>query len=452
MIRFTPRWSWIFLISIFIFSSHLRPEDKTPAAWTILTYLQADNDLAPYANYNINDMEVAFATSKTKTPNINLLVQWDQPQNNKTWRYRITNTGRVEDESLNQEMGYHPAQEIVEAMKWVKTKYPAQKYALILWNHGSGVEDYRLKFPQLPNTIRTRLGRPWLTPPGLFTSERGILYDESQNTCLTNQGLASALTSIKQLLGKKLDILGMDACLMAMVEIAYQVKNTVNVLVASEETEPGTGWAYADFLTPVVAAPELFTTPLMAQNIVQAYEQFYTKDESDYSLSALNIGQINTLKQNIDAIIKQIDACKAMAPADIKDKVLKARRAAQTFTIDSYVDLYSFYNELIKQCNKASPKSAKILDQITQQKTTLNTRYKKSLTTLTLLLTNGLKQIKQLVIANVAGAGVPDSYGISIYYPNTRYPTSSIHPSYLKTQFAQDSKWLQFIKEYRNAR
>ena len=51
--------------------------------------------------------------------------------------------------------------------------------------------------------------------------------------------LSYALSQIKDVLGQKIDLVGMDACLMAMVEVAYEIKDYVNILVASQETEPG---------------------------------------------------------------------------------------------------------------------------------------------------------------------------------------------------------------------
>ncbi len=434
------------------------PADS-PAPWTILTYIQADNDLAPFANYNISDMELALAqgvkfnqeTDKTTQQNpLNILVQWDQPRNNKTWRYKITPTGRIEDESVAQEMGVNPTQEIVDAMKWVKRKYPAKHYGLILWNHGSGVEDYRLKFPQLPKSIQTRIGHPWLAAPGILNGNRGILYDDSQETCLTNQGLSTALAQVKQILGKNLSILGMDACLMAMVEIVYQIKGYVDILVASEETEPGYGWSYSGFMAPLAESPATFTPTLLAQGIVYAYGNFYAKEDPDHTQSAILVKKIADLKKHIDQVVSQIKLCKKYMSSDIKDKVLKARRATQTFAVDSYIDLYSFYTELIKQCAKTAPKSAKILDKIKSTSKKTNTRYAKELKNLSTLLSSGLSKIRQIVVANVAGNGVPNAHGISIYYPNTRYSTSAIHNSYVKTQFAKESKWLDFIKEYRS--
>lgn len=419
--------------------------------WSLLCYVQADNDLAPFANYNIHDMEIAFSKYKNPT-HVNMLVQWDQPQNKKTWRYRITPTGKIEDESLSAEMGINPVQEIVASMAWVKRKYPAQYYGLFLWNHGSGVEDYRIKQLKLPTKTINRLGNNWLRPPGIPMELRGILYDESQNTCLTNAGLSSALSQVKKLLGKNIDLVGMDACLMAMVEIVYQMKGYADILVASEETEPGTGWPYAEILNPLLEAPEIFDPQALAQAIVLSYGNYYSTDEPGYTQSALAINNIDSLKKNIDQVVTAIGSCKKLSPTDIKNKVILARKATQTFAIDSYIDLYSFYTELKKQCNKSIPKSAKILAKIANKKATISKRYRQELTKLNTILTDGLTKIKQIVLLNTNGDDVPDAHGISIYYPNPRYSSRAIHTSYPKTRFAQESKWLQFIKEYRTAR
>ena len=48
--------------------------------------------------------------------------------------------------------------------------------------------------------------------------------------------------------GTKLEFIGFDACLMANVETAYALKDGASFLIASEETEPGTGWDYIKIL------------------------------------------------------------------------------------------------------------------------------------------------------------------------------------------------------------
>ena len=58
-------------------------------------------------------------------------------------------------------------------------------------------------------------------------------------------------------LGRKLDVLAMDACLMTMIEVAWQVRGHASVLVGSEEEEPGDGWPYNTVLGDLAAPVEL---------------------------------------------------------------------------------------------------------------------------------------------------------------------------------------------------
>lgn len=401
---------------LFLFLSQIHAEN---AIFSLLDYIGADNNLSPYAEINITDMEKnMFQTNK-----VNLLIQWDQPDNNKTWRYKIIPNGRIDDGSLNQEMGIYPTKEIINAMTWVKQKHPANHYGLFLWNHGSGVEDYTKKIAR------------WVVVPGLQENNRGILYDDSQETCLTNSGLSKALASVKKILGQNLDILGMDACLMAMIEIGYQVKDYVNLLVASEEVEPGLGWPYGLFIAPLTKNPTLFTPDLLAKSIVTAYGNFYQDEESDVCMSAIYLNKINDIKTNIDQLITQLNTCAKYSASTIKNIVINARLNTQEFAVDSYIDLYSFYEQLLKLINKVNPKS--------------NTKYKRSLSDIKKTISNGCTKIKNAILINVAGSSIPDAHGISIYYPHPYYSSTAIHKSYLQTQFAKDTKWLNFIKKYR---
>ena len=38
-----------------------------------------------------------------------------------------------------------------------------------------------------------------------------------------------------RLLGRKVDVVGVDACLMTTIEVAYQLRNHAQILVGSEE-------------------------------------------------------------------------------------------------------------------------------------------------------------------------------------------------------------------------
>ncbi|MFH1831669.1 MAG: clostripain-related cysteine peptidase [bacterium] len=420
---------------------------KTKAAWSVLVYIAADNNLAPYALYNINDMSAGMVS----TNGCNVLVQWDKPRENKTWRYQITPGSKIDAGSISSEMGYNTVNELVASMKWVVTNYPADKYALILWDHGSGIADFM---------------------PGSRAFTRGILYDDSQRTCLTNQGLTTALAQIKALIGHNLDILATDACLMAMAEVAYQVKDSVDLFIGSQETIPGNGYSYSKFIKPLSTNPA-GTTPLqLAQYIINGYANFYTNTEptSDFTLSSIDVTKISSVKTSIDLFVAAVNACSKLDAKATKNMIVAARKATISFAMPEYVDLYSFYANVLKQLKTKSPKSALILDQYNKYlrpkpkkpkkpaskpkpkpkpapKPTVTSvkAYKAALEDLKLAAQNGINQVLNVVAQNSTGPVYSGVGGVSIYYPRF----GSIHSSYPKTLFAKNTAWSKFILAYR---
>ncbi len=413
----------------------------TQAEWTILAYIQADNNLSPFALYNINDMQIAPLSSA-----VNMLVQWDQPNNNRTWRYRITHGGRIEDASLSTEMGINPEQELVDMVRWGKTKYDAKHWAIILWNHGYGIIDPRHKaidkFLKFNLRAPTHQSIPWLEIPGLAIQKesgmRGILFDDSQSTYATNQNLTNAFARIKtDIIGKNIDIIGMDACLMAMLEIGYQIKNSADILVASQQTEPGEGWSYSGFLNPLCLNPTKFTSTMLAATIVYAYANFYKGQTRDYTQSAIKLNAIDTIKDNIKSLISATAACEKINRQTTRQIISSARRAAISFDVSDYIDLHSFYSALVKQLKKyRSSKKGKPVK--------ANTRFARAATQLLNVINAGMPKITAAVIANETGSQFANAKGISIYYP-----TGNIHASYLNTIFDKQTNWSTFIKKYR---
>ncbi|MFA6990980.1 MAG: clostripain-related cysteine peptidase [Candidatus Babeliales bacterium] len=390
----------------------IRMHAATLAEWTVLVYLQADNNLAPFAEYNIKDMQGGIYANSSL---VNILVQWDQPRNNRTWRYKIVKNGRIEDESLTSEMGINPGQEIVTCASWVKRKYPAKKYAFVLWNHGNGCSDAR----------------------SVDEKDRGILYDYTQNTFLTNQAMTQAFTQMKAILGHSVDIVGMDACMMNMIEVAYQLRGLVNVMVSSEETEPGYGWAYSGFIRPLTSNPTGFDAKRLAQSIVSSYGVFYRKiGETDFTQSAFDMAYLNPLKTNIDNMILLVNECKKYKSTQIKNAVIAARLKTLTFYVSDYVDLYSFYQKFYSQIYTI------------RRSITVVSNYTRALDSLKKVLVQGLALINTSVVANAVGSRNIDAHGVSIYFPNPTRPLY-IDPTYPLTLFAQQSKWLSFIKTNR---
>ena len=86
-------------------------------------------------------------------------------------------------------------------------------------------------------------------------SERAILFDDGTGHSLDTLELSRVTGAIAEVVGQPLGLLGMDACLMANLEVAYEVRNSVRYLVASEELVPGHSWPYPGSSTHYATTP-----------------------------------------------------------------------------------------------------------------------------------------------------------------------------------------------------
>ena len=409
------------------------PIEAAPAKWSFLTYMQADNNLSPFATYNFKDMQKVGSTN-----DVNILVQWDKPETRATHRYKVLQNNMVVNSSTSQEMGLSPAKEIVDAMKWVQNTYPAEQYGLVLWNHGNGVLDRGGAMPLL--------AAPWLIIPGLksryIQKERGILYDYSQNTFLDNPGLTSVCNQIKTLLKKNLDFLGMDACLMAMIEVAYQVKDSVNYLIASQQTESGKGWPYSSILSSLIGVPTM-TEAELGNATVQAYADFYsTGSDADpsFTLSSINVSKIPAAVNAFNSVLGAIKQMQLLDKAGTNAALKRARTNTLEFYIPDYIDLINFYDNLSKELSVIAGGRPK--------KSTLprDTNVKKATSATLTAITAARAAAIDSITASQAGTDNNNSaFGLSIYFP----ADGRVSSSYRKTLFAQQTSWVSILTSLR---
>jgi len=416
--------------------------------WTALVYVQARNNLSQFATKNFNDMATVGSNNYVTT-----LVQWYQPGQPGIWRYKIERGKMVLDECVPSQTDGNTSKDLADAMRWAVKKAPAQKYALILWDHGIGILDplwgnhrpwntkNRFEIDEDVVADNPRIQIEGLTVEHAQTSSipaedylttmvRGILFNEQSRTYMDNQNLSEALQDIKNnvLGGKKIDLLGMDACLMAMVEVSYLAHKYASVLVGSQEVELANGWDYAAFMRMFSGANVSAHT--IAQGIVSSYAAYYKDKVQFYTQSAINLDAIPLLKENINQFAKLFKSCQSVDRSSINDVINKAHRSCQQFSTSSYVDLYSFYEEIHSQLSNGSFSKFQRTRLIDEMKTTLS---------------QGMRLIGQVVIANTVGKNLARAHGISIYFPYGR-----VDCSYFKTDFARECSWLEFIRELAN--
>ena len=114
-------------------------------------------------------------------------------------------------------------------IKWTADKFPANRYELILWDHGGG-------------------------------SVSGYGYDEkaARSGAMDLAGISRALKDG----GVTFDVVGFDACLMATAETALMLDKYADYMIASEETEPGIGWYYTNWVSRLSANTSIPTLDL----------------------------------------------------------------------------------------------------------------------------------------------------------------------------------------------
>ena len=279
-----------------------------PIKWTFMVYLDADNDLE---SAGIDDfLEMASIGSSDE---VKIVVQMDRhpdsafPYTNSygdwtgTMRFLIQK-GDTPSVTPVQDLGEQnmgdPA--VLRAfVEWAVTNYPAEHYALVIWDHGDGWRDLREKMIRKVRAARS-IGEPdWEVARAVSVDETSdgdkLFMREVQNA------LEAAKPLIKDRYGTlvKLDVVGFDACLMGMVEVAYAMRNVANYVVGSENLEPFKGWPYDAILGQLVATPS-FSPRDLSGLIVTEYVDFYPTS-SGITQSAVDIAELSNVVFKINA-------------------------------------------------------------------------------------------------------------------------------------------------------
>jgi hypothetical protein len=426
------------------YAQHCSAHKNTHKDWTVVVYIAADNDLKGFAARNIKQMAAIGSNA-----HINIVVQLDIRI---TGNQKITRRYYIEqnkifymnaDDPYSQKMDSGDPQSLISCCKWAFENFPARQYALILWNHGTGPLDPvggRIINPSELFVFNPALNKLELDRSigfldfmnTLDAMQRGILWDDSTGNYLTNQKLEFALQAIStQLLGgRKLAILGFDACLMSMIEIANIAKKYANYLVGSQEVELGTGLNYEEALLPFLR--NSLSPTAFAENIVYSYEKTYSKITDDFTHSAINLEHTDALEGHINTVATLLIECLKRQNENSVKNAIKASRnrlLCTHFDEPSYVDLHHVFSNIqgnIKLFTFKATHDAEAL------KSALNDA-----------LTAAMQTIKRMVFANAAGKNLRFAQGVSIYFPENR-----MHPSYKKTNFAQTNNWFNFLNYF----
>lgn len=401
-----------FLRSIALTAAIYIPAYAVPSNWTLLVYIQADADLNAAICKNIYDL--ARATTDDST---NVLLQI---QMNGTAGLRCSiKDGKIQPVEIVP-LTLNPGEDLKNGMQWAYANYPSNHYALILGSHGFGILDpvWNESAHDWRPEVMTDFQEACPVKNLSHNHHRGILFDPYHQTYLNNASMVAAFSEVidTTLNGQKIDIVGMDACKMSMVEIAYQLAPYVHYIMGSQECELVDGYDYYACVNALMQQPDAQSA---AQSMVQSYENYYQAIASKYTQSAINTDGISAIVDNMNNII-QLLTDNAVEYAQTLAVVREQR--TQFCEQPSYVDVYDFYDALTQAITGSSSNTTQ---------TMLN------------LLDMGKTLVTQAVVANVTGSKVPHAHGISIYYPMIYAPSS-----YATCAFAQDTLWKKFLETF----
>ncbi len=373
--------------------------------WTVMVYINADNNLESAGVNDLNEMEQVGSSD-----DVNIVVQIDRTPgydtSNQDWqgtrRYYIeqdsdTNTigSQLVEDIGEVDMG--SPQTLTDFATWAINNYPADHYMLVVWDHGGGWRERALR----------RL-------------TKNISWDDtSGGTSISIPELAEVVQTLKTYLGGNLDILGMDACLMGMAEVAYEIRNSVDYMVGSEESEPGDGWPYDDFLERLVNAPSS-TPEQLAKWIVQDYITFYTNSE-EVTQSAIDLSKVADLANKIDSFAQALIAGiqDETDDATIKSALQTIQGNTQHFSFNDMGDLYDF------------------ADRVSQD------------SSMTTAIVNAADDVKSAITNAVVengntGSTMANANGLSIWLPDGTYFNNFIQ-RYGQLGLAGNTKWDEFL-------
>lgn len=385
---------------VFCFSIGLKAEELKE--WTILVFISGHNDLDNQGYYDIKEMEQVGSTK-----DINVVVQHGTLQGSQTLRYYIKKsenpykiTSPIVQSFPRVDMGSY--KELIKFIEWGVKNYPAKKYFIDIWNHGSGWR--------------------WIEGQSLLTQKKldvlgpqDIGHDELTDNRITTEQLGLVMKHISKYIGRKIDLYGNDACLMAMAEVAAEVSDYVKYFVSSQEDEPGAGWPYHLFLESLSKNPTA-DGDAAGVMLARAYKKYYDDIGNDVgtTFSVWNLSYFDNFMRNVERLGQNLKGLKSDDLNLISEYVYKTEK----YSFSDYKDFYHFIDQI--SSDKKLALDAKVL--------------------------NNLEDIRhKLIVYNVNSEAHPNSNGISIWLPSFEFELRGHLDRYREMTFDRKTKWSDFL-------
>jgi hypothetical protein len=239
---------------------------------------------------------------------------------------------------------------------------------------------------------------------------------------LTNYEAHSVVESaFKRANVDKIDVIFSDTCLNGMIEVLEQFRDFADVLVGSEDLEPGDGWDYQELFRRMSENPPESSDAwgaVMVEAFGAAYQ--HQQDQQPCTLGAFRTK--NDVAKAFGALVKVLTAQKRSGFTAVQE----ARAFAQSFARRDSYDIKDFATQLAE--------------------TTINADLKTACGALS-------TAIEVACVRNVAlGKAVDKASGLAFWLPSDRRAYDLVADTYARLAFDNATSWTNYLSAFYGTR
>ena len=247
---------------------------------TVLIYMASDNSLSRFIKDdkqqgNLDELLKGASTQEASFFDNNHIIIFvdDAEESFLPTVYRLKQNGGQGDleivKQFEKEVVSTDPTTIQSVVDLVKTSYPAESYGFVYVSHGDGW------IPTMAGTLRS------INPLRYIGTDQQNGTVKSENAVRTQ---VAELATVLKSMGQKFEFVFFDACLMLSAEVAYEMRDCTNYLIASPVELPAQAAPYE------VILPLMFQPSNVAGQIAEAYYQYYS-DSYDDSTDSFSIDE-----------------------------------------------------------------------------------------------------------------------------------------------------------------
>jgi hypothetical protein len=299
--------------------------EKAERQWTVAMYIDTDSNLSVWGfAYLIENLLAELIPS----PEVTTVVYFDTLIPPGT--LRIEYDHGLPKISIEREKNFGDGETLAQFGVETFTKYPADKYLLLIMDHGGG----------------------W---------RKSCVDVTNGNDCIYTPELVRALAKISDAIGKPIDVLQWVACLMGNVEVIYDVAPYVDYYIGSPQVELTLTLSFLKDALHLGTHPDI--TPRDYAKAVVKTSGIVLSGGYPFAFAT---SDIDYLAQAMDELAVTLD------PQVYKNEILNAYKWTKKYhavpqehcEVPVFIDIYDFASELMKRVEDPQIKEicARIID------------------------------------------------------------------------------------------